>query len=556
MSTLTAVRTTVLSTVRSCSGLGSALADLYVTNTTELNAYLATLDPAATSDDWDSIWPELGYADAGEADDALYGDPGILKSDIAAAWLDLNTVIESSLLAAWPMTETGSNNRQLIDGYGGYTAFGGYYLDPTGSNTLATSGVLNGASFVPSNYFTTPSFSGVYGTASRWVSCWVDTTLSSRRNGLYSSGAAGAGTYFDIYIENTGELVVKVGTGESIYTTVLNDGSLHHVAVSVPLDASVEDCVVWIDGALDTRSSFVTETVNTAYGSATRWGAAIDTFFRFDGTIYQPLLGRGELDADLLDYIYNAGSGRSVTDIEAYRDQYWDVYILAGQSNASGRATGTPETAGSSFVWDSVSVNTRVRSLVYGTNHNAGGDSLVSEFGCQFSLLEPKQETRRPVLLLSADGGTNLHTDWDPSGGSNYTTLTTEIANLKARAVTDGATIRWRGMVWAQGEADGRTDNATAPSTYYETDLNTLISNIRGLTDAALKVAIAKPKIGATQTATYDQIGEVQTAQDAVAAADALITAIDTSTYGQDDDLHFNAAGQALLGAAAAAILD
>ncbi len=86
MSTLTAVRTTVLSTVRSCSGLGSALADLYVTNTTELNAYLAALDPAATSDDWDSIWPELGYADAGEADDALYGDPGILKSDIADAW--------------------------------------------------------------------------------------------------------------------------------------------------------------------------------------------------------------------------------------------------------------------------------------------------------------------------------------------------------------------------------------------------------------------------------------------------------------------------------------
>ncbi len=90
MSTLTAVRTTVLSTVRSCSGLGSALADLYVTNTTELNAYLAALDPAATSDDWDSIWPELGYADAGEADDALYGDPGILKSDIATAWDSLN----------------------------------------------------------------------------------------------------------------------------------------------------------------------------------------------------------------------------------------------------------------------------------------------------------------------------------------------------------------------------------------------------------------------------------------------------------------------------------
>ena len=87
------VRGTVRGLVRGLVRSDGA-SSLYVTDIPTLDAFLAA--NSIPYDEWPNIWAEIGYTDAEDADDALYGinaydgGDGILKSDILSAWTALN----------------------------------------------------------------------------------------------------------------------------------------------------------------------------------------------------------------------------------------------------------------------------------------------------------------------------------------------------------------------------------------------------------------------------------------------------------------------------------
>jgi len=163
------------------------------------------------------------------------------------------------------------------------------------------------------------------------------------------------------------------------------------------------------------------------------------------------------------------------------------------------------------------------------------------------------------AFVRASASGTALEDYWSV-GNTGYINLTTRLDGVVVALKALGYTrINFRAAIYAQGERDGSTTGGYSPATNYENDLNAVIAGVRSTTDNPnLPVVIVEPKIGPTQVANYSKIGDVQTAQAAVAAADDLVFLMDTAAagYSQSDDLHFDYDGQKLIGETAMSLIE
>ncbi len=231
------------------------------------------------------------------------------------------------------------------------------------------------------------------------------------------------------------------------------------------------------------------------------------------------------------------------------------VFLLAGQSNMDGRAPvgGLPTSP----------VNLRrlqADVLFYHSNQGGGsrytadilvplhpgtagdGPDGVRAFGPEITFGRKMADDfpdQKFALIKSANGGTSLHADWNPSGGAEYLKFKETVANGMAALVDAGYTPEIAGMLWMQGETDAKGPSTAAA---YEENLRNFIDEIRTeYADPSLAFLI-----GEVFTNDYGEM--VSEGQAAVAAADPNVGFITTRDLSFQDAVHFDPAGQMELG--------
>jgi autotransporter-associated beta strand protein len=180
--------------------------------------------------------------------------------------------------------------------------------------------------------------------------------------------------------------------------------------------------------------------------------------------------------------------------------KHYDVYLIAGQSNADGRGTNA-ELSGALAPYAGPQPDVKIfyvnptNSDPVNPTYNTGWTTLApgyavapgfsgalpsARFGFEVSLgkaLAAKDPSRNIAIIKVTRGGTNLHTQWDPAGGDNFMwrTFANKVPAALAALTANGDTAEIHGMFWHQGESDG--SNPT-----YQTDLAEFIAACRTLT--------------------------------------------------------------------------
>ncbi|WP_218932136.1 sialate O-acetylesterase [Adhaeretor mobilis] len=162
-----------------------------------------------------------------------------------------------------------------------------------------------------------------------------------------------------------------------------------------------------------------------------------------------------------------------------------NVVLLAGQSNASGRASiselpSSPLDAGIEFYYDTdvTGASTRLDS---------GGNFLPlappsSTFGPEFGLgrtLSGKGIDDLAIVKVTR-GGTNLRTDWEKgntNGDEMYSLFVSTVSEAFDVIQNRGDTVNVLGMAWHQGEGDNGYESNNPGA--YQSNLTQFISDVR-----------------------------------------------------------------------------
>jgi len=184
-----------------------------------------------------------------------------------------------------------------------------------------------------------------------------------------------------------------------------------------------------------------------------------------------------------------------------------------------------------------------------------GFDGRHTKFGPELSfgrrIVEHSRES--VYLIKSGLGATTLAEDWAPEGINNsYDRFTQTVETALANLTSQGIAYEIKGLVWMQGESDVWTADFAAA---YEQNLTQLIDDIRMRYGSELTIAIGLIR-GDLPADERSPLAMVRVAQRAVATADSQVVLVDTDALGhgnvvmQPDAVHYNAAGQVLLGTA------
>ena len=235
------------------------------------------------------------------------------------------------------------------------------------------------------------------------------------------------------------------------------------------------------------------------------------------------------------------------------------VFLVAGQSNAEGRAIPT------NLPISPVNLQAPQEDVAFFTGIRGPLRDLQPDnpFGPEITLgrrladFSSGDGSSRIAIIKYADGGTDLENDWRGGGDATTTGDGPEYAILQ-RTVTSGlsslsraypgAKVIVEGIVWVQGERDVRQGFHNN----YEVNLTEFIADIRETYGDGLPFVVVRLSSGQTDL-PLDNLSVVRAAQTEVANADPRVALIDSDSFGLlSDDLHFNALGQQQMGDAAA----
>ncbi|MDF7808210.1 sialate O-acetylesterase [Pontiellaceae bacterium B12219] len=255
--------------------------------------------------------------------------------------------------------------------------------------------------------------------------------------------------------------------------------------------------------------------------------------------------------------------------------KHYKVYLIGGQSNATGRGDASQLPAGLQAAQTNVLFyyhktltgadnNTLPEDtwidLAPGSGHGKNSPPAtpgVIEFGPEVTFghdLAAAFPSNNIAILKYSHGGSNLHTQWSATGDLYGVFLTTVEEGLAALTAA-GHTYELIGMIWQQGEADTSASNAAN----YEANLTDLIARVRTDVFGGLSLPFV---IGGLSSNQYSDITNsstgaytVRLAQETVAAnvdAAGFADADGCDTY-DDYNIHLSGVGQATLGSAHAA---
>jgi hypothetical protein len=227
----------------------------------------------------------------------------------------------------------------------------------------------------------------------------------------------------------------------------------------------------------------------------------------------------------------------------------YDIVILAGQSNMSGR--GTPFSATTDPINSSI-FQVSDQGATKGTIKPASEPLMMPDYpsgigpGLQFArwYASRKLASNRKVLLVPvAYGGTPLSSNavlaWRRGGvaGNLYANMLTQVQSALTAAGTGARIVA---ALWLQGETDG--DNNTTGS-QYQTDLDALFNGLRAdLSLPTLPIIVGTMVPEYLSTGTRSQINTVHLdTPNRIALSDVALSAVGMN---MGDGNHFNAAGQ------------
>ena len=173
--------------------------------------------------------------------------------------------------------------------------------------------------------------------------------------------------------------------------------------------------------------------------------------------------------------------------VPAAADNYW-VVLAGGQSNMEGAAS----VSSLSTLEPALLANPSNVSLY---NYSYGGHyvgNLIANgqttFGPEVKFihnLTADYPAQKVIVIKYAEGGTNLEEQWDPtpeSGENNNCWLgfTGAVTSILGNLTLAGNTYQVKGMIWMQGEEDGKWDSMTA-NHRYQANMVDLINHVRAL---------------------------------------------------------------------------
>jgi len=251
-------------------------------------------------------------------------------------------------------------------------------------------------------------------------------------------------------------------------------------------------------------------------------------------------------------------SQQPLASLPAYRvpqgtpDDPVAVYLMAGQSNLVGAARLNNAAPADIAPFEAVRI----------WNNEQGFIPLAVGFDGQSQNLGPEHGFGRRMVERSGEqiyvvkvglGATTLAEDWHPAGVNNWhDRLQQTVAEALAELSAQGIAYEIKGLVWMQGESD--VWNA-AYAADYEQNLTLLIADMRDRYGDNLAVAIGLIR-GDLPADDPTPLPVVRAAQRAVAKRDERVFLVDTDALGegtvilQEDNVHYNARGQVLLGTA------
>jgi hypothetical protein len=278
--------------------------------------------------------------------------------------------------------------------------------------------------------------------------------------------------------------------------TATDDTDWHHYALVAGADGTLQYYLdgLWAGSANNKLTGFIVDTIGEAYSSTRD--------FDFHGQIDEVYIYDRSVTARLVRELFEQRDGMPAE---------YDVYLIAGQSNADGRGL-TSELTGSLATWKTPQPDVRIYYVgpynndpVNPTYHTGwtilqpglaaapsfSGPLPSPYFGLEISLarsLAERSPDRRIALIKVTRGGTSMGTDWHPTEPGNFMWQAFTNFVPKALQTLGNAqdTVRLKGMIWHQGEADlGNLDFAA--------DLSLFLAETRVLVgEPALPIALGE----------------------------------------------------------------
>lgn len=262
-----------------------------------------------------------------------------------------------------------------------------------------------------------------------------------------------------------------------------------------------------------------------------------------------------------------------LSSFSAQADHY-QIYLLAGQSNANGRGhtadfgNGTNHPEFEFYKIPQTNVLFYYRKTQGGTNNTLAEDQWIElapgsghgtfdainspEIGPEVSFghaIATEFPNENIAILKYAHGGTNLHTQWS-SSGTQYANLLSTVAAATTALKNEGHSYTLRGFLWQQGEAD------LGQASAYQANLTSLVNRVRADIFGGLSRPFVIGKLSDNQTSISGNSGFpiVRAAQDQVATNLINVATVDADDDAQfpqrSDEIHFDGVGQINLGIA------
>ncbi|MFK8184371.1 MAG: sialate O-acetylesterase [Phormidesmis sp.] len=228
------------------------------------------------------------------------------------------------------------------------------------------------------------------------------------------------------------------------------------------------------------------------------------------------------------------------------------VYLMAGQSNLVGAARLRNADPADVAPFEAAQIwSNELGFVTLAPGFNGPYRNVGPEYSFGRRIVERSRES---VYIIKVGlGATTLAEDWHPEGVNNwYDRLNMTVAIALAELDAQGISYDIKGLVWMQGESDVWNAEFAAA---YEQNLTLLIADLQQRYGEEFSVAIGLIR-GDLPADNPAPLPVVRAAQRAVAERNEQVFLVDTDRLGtgemilQADDVHYNAAGQALLGEA------
>jgi len=232
------------------------------------------------------------------------------------------------------------------------------------------------------------------------------------------------------------------------------------------------------------------------------------------------------------------------------------VYIVAGQSNATGR--GDPDALPADYKLDYPAVQLAAQIDCDDTypdpctsEATEWGDLAprLTQHGVELSFGRALQARggRDVYILQCGTGGTGM-VSWEPDRVVGARLYQRMFEFLAARQAELRPINSVRALIWIQGEADAKNVNHAA---WYESRLTEFIAAVRADIRDALPVVLTQLHA----EADYPYCDVVRAAQVAIAADDDLVTLINNDDLTLTDGAHYDSASYVTMGERIAAAL-